>query len=147
MSIFDKLQKYIGSSVGSKRFMSVDVADINAAEAEFGFKLPSSLKRFYQSVGYGWFGVEDRSDIRNLFVHPLDMVDLYNGTSEFSPPEEFLPGDVPFFDCGSFRFLVFRPSSSNSEFVYRHIGESEPIANDIEDFVEKLLLNPHFYEE
>jgi hypothetical protein len=107
--------------------------------------MPEGLKEFYRDIGYGWWGVEGREDVRNLIVHPLDAVDLYKGISEFTPPEKFfLPGDLPFFDCGSGRFLVMRPQSNDPEAVYRDDGI--PLASSMSDFMEKLLGNPIFYE-
>ncbi|MFZ6733567.1 SMI1/KNR4 family protein [Undibacterium sp. Ji42W] len=147
MGILNSLQSYIGLKVGTRRFTPVDSNKLDQAEMELGFLLPCSLRKFYQAVGYGWLAEDNRPDIRNLFIHPLDIVDLYKGISEFGPPEQFLPGDVPFFDCGSFRFLVFRPNSANPEFIYRDNGDINPVANNAEDLVATLLRNPHFYEE
>lgn len=147
MSILNDLKNHIGMSSGQERFISVNPDEINQAEAELGFQLPTSLKNFYQVIGYGWLSQDERPDIRNLFIHPLDVVDLYQGTSEFSPPDKFLAGDVPFFDCGSCKFLVFRPNSSHTEFIYRDYGETTPVANDVDDLITKLLLDPSFYEK
>ena len=118
MTDFEELKPYIGLESGAIRFQAVKREEIEAAEKELGLSLPSSLKGLYGSIGYGWIGSKDRNDLRNLFVHPLDIVDLYNGESEFSPPEKFLEGDLPIFDCGGDRFLVVRPESSTPEKIY-----------------------------
>lgn len=147
MSNFQVLKKYVGLDSGSKRFLPVNENDIISAEKEIGHPFPAGLKDFYKSVGYGWLGSEENNAIRNLFIHPLDIADLYKGTSEFAPPEGFLDGDVPFFDCGGSRFLVFRLGSENSESIYRDNGETKELSVNINDFIERLTLDPSFYEK
>ncbi|MEH6462282.1 SMI1/KNR4 family protein [Chitinimonas sp. JJ19] len=141
----NELKRFIGSESGVRRLLPVSADDVAQAELELGFPLPSTLKDFYSQIGYGWLGSESRVDVRNLIVHPLDLVDLYKGESEFSPPEGFLAGDLPVFDCGGFRFLVMRPDSGSQE-VYRDDGGTLVIAEDFIAFVEKLINDPLFYE-
>lgn len=146
MSKFRMLDGYIGFDSGARRFLAVDESDVAAAERGLGLSLPPDLKEFYRLIGYGWLGSADRPDVRNLFVHPLDILDLYKGQSEHCPEEGFLNGDVPFFDCGRDRFLVVRPSSAEPGKVYRDSGEDEAIAANIEELVSELLRDPVFYE-
>jgi len=40
-----------------------------------------------------------------------------------------------------------RPSSRNPEKVYRDDGEDHCIANNFDEFINKLLISPSFYEE
>lgn len=144
--MFEVLKSYIGKDEGPIRFVSLDTEEVAKAESELGFPLPSKLKAFYSSIGYGWLGSEERGDLRNLVIHPLDIVDLLNGESEFSPPDDFLEGDLPIFDCGGDRFLVTRPGSSDPEKVYKDDGSVNAIATDVEDLLNKLLADPSFYE-
>jgi len=144
--MFESLKPYIGKAEGPVRFIPVKEEEIIEAESELGFPLPEKLKEFYYSVGYGWLSTEDRAGLRNLIIHPLDIVDLFKGESEFSPPDKFLDGDLPIFDCGGDRFLVTRPGSQDPEKVYRSDGGNESIADDVVDLVNKLLQDPSYYE-
>lgn len=144
---FEILKEYVGLDSGAKRFLPITDREISEAESELGFVLPENLKNFYRAIGYGWIGSESRADLRNLIIHPLDIVDLYRGESEFSPPDSFLEGDLPIFDCGGNRFLVVRPDSGDREKIYRDDGGDEAVAADIEDLINKLLSNPDFYEK
>lgn len=143
--MFEFLVKYRGLADGPRRFYSVEGADTEEAERQLGFPFPSELRTFYADVGYGWLGAEDLDSVRNLFVHPLDVVDLLNGSSEFAPSEGFLAGDLPFFDAGGGRFLVVRPSSSMPRAVFRDSGESEPVADNLVAFCRGLEKDPAFY--
>ncbi len=147
MSNFDELKKYIGLDEGCKRFYPVQNVDISKAEDELGFLFPQSLKDFYMKIGYGWFADNNDSGLANLFIHPLGIVDLYKNVSEFSPPEGFLKGDLPMFNCGDNRFLVVRPKSSTPSIIFRDDGKDDGIANDVKNFVDQLLVNPCFYEK
>lgn len=144
--MFDSLKSYIGKDEGPIRFISVKDEEVTEAETGLGFSLPSKLKAFYSSIGYGWVSSEERRDLRNLVVHPLDIVDLFRGESEFSPLDEFLDGDLPIFDCGGDRFLVTRPHSDDPEKVYKDDGSDIAIAEDVEDLLNKLITDPGFYE-
>jgi antitoxin YxxD len=144
--MFESLKYYIGKDEGPIRFVSVKDKEVVEAETDLGFALPSMLKAFYSSIGYGWLSTEERRDLRNLVIHPLDIVDLFRGESEFSPPDAFLDGDLPIFDCGGDRFLVTRPHSGDPEKVYNDDGSGIAIALDVEDLVNKLIKNPGFYE-
>jgi SMI1-KNR4 cell-wall len=144
---FSVLAKYIGAGTGVTRFFGVEEEEIVEAEDLLGFPLPSGLKKFYREIGHGWITTEEVRGVRNLIIHPADSVDLFKDDSEFSPPEGFLKGDLPIFDCGSDKFLVTRPGSNAPEAIYRNCGESEPVAEDFKDLISKLLLNRVFYEK
>ena len=119
--------------------------DIEKAEGLLEVEFPPSVRSFYNEVGSGWYSSEQRPDIRNLVIHPLDVVDLYKGCSQYSPPEGFLSGDVPVFDCGGHRFLVVRPFSPKPDEVYRDDGVL--IAESFEIFIERLINDEVFYEK
>ncbi len=144
MFYLNGLKRFIGCESGVKKLLPVSADHVVQAELELGFSLPSTLKDFYSQIGYGWLGSESRTDVRNLIAHPLDLVDLYKGESELSPPEGFLEGDLPVFDCGGFRFLVMRPDSG-SQGVYRDDGGNLVIADDFIAFIDKLIKDPLFY--
>lgn len=145
MSNLDVFRSFIGLTDGAKRFIPIREGDILEAESLLDFRLPDSLKEFFREIGYGWLGDAKFRGVRNLLIHPLDAVDLYKGESEFSPPEPFLKGDFPIFDCGGDRFLVVRPLSENPNLVYRDEGGNEPIANDVGELMLNALANPTFY--
>lgn len=147
MSKIDVLKSYVNLETGSIRFLPVEVEDVNEAEVELGFSLPLSLKRFYSSIGYGWLGDDTCADVRNLIIHPLDIVDLYKCESEFSPLDVFLDGDLPILDCGGDKFLVVRPNSQFPDRVYRDDGGSVALAEDVGALALKLLNSPTFYFE
>ena len=144
-AVFEFLVKYQGRADGPRRFYPVDPSDIEAAEQQLGSRFPDELRNLYLEVGYGWLASEKSDSARNLFVHPLDVVDLLSGSSEFAPVEGFLAGDLPFFDAGGGRFLVIRPESSLPSAVFRDSGEIEPVAETLEGFCRALDRNPVFY--
>jgi hypothetical protein len=143
--VFEFLAIYRGLTDGPRRFYPVEAADIDAAERQLGFAFPPELRAFYSQVGYGWLGADGLDSARNLFVHPLDVVDLLNGSSEFAPPEGFLAGDLPFFDAGGGCFLVVRPNSRRPLAVFRDSGDNEPVASDVVEFCRRLARDPGFY--
>lgn len=143
--MFEALSRYRGLSEGPKRFQEVRREDVEEAERALGFAFPFELRRFYAEIGYGWLGTEVDPTLRNLFAHPLDIVDLMTGVSEFAPPEGFLPGDLPFFDAGAGRFLVMRPQSDTPSAVFRDTGAERPIAPNLLQFVNDLELDAGFF--
>ncbi|MCX9442794.1 SMI1/KNR4 family protein [Vibrio cholerae] len=145
MSIYDELRKYVGLKSGPIRLFSIDEKEISNAEKRLGFKFPSSLRTFYQQVGYGWLSSDDCQELRNLIIHPLDVVDLFFNESEFQPPEPFLDEDLPIFDCGQDLFLVMRPRSKNPDYIYRSDGESLILAQNMQDLAAKLSVKANFY--
>jgi hypothetical protein len=144
--MYESLRSYIGKNEGQIRFLPVEEEDVVTAEADLDCILPSKLKSFYSFVGYGWISSEERRDLWNLIIHPLDIVDLVKGVSEFLPSDEFLDGDLPIFDCGAGKFLVTRPNSSNPECVYRDDDCDQIIAADVEELIYRLVEDPTFYE-
>lgn len=147
MENFDYLKQYQGLSDGARRFQKVSMEDIVEAEKLIGCDLPNQLKKFYLDIGFGWLGDDKYNNANNLIIHPLDMADLYLGDSEFSPPEGFLDGDLPFFHVGNDRFLVLRPKTSSPNKVFRDSGEEDSVADDIYDFIKKLFDDAVFYED
>ncbi|MDN3577967.1 SMI1/KNR4 family protein [Chitinimonas viridis] len=145
MHNLNELKRFIGCESGAKRLFPVKTTDVTQAELELGFELPATLKDFYIQIGYGWLGPKSRSDVSNLIVHPLDLVDLHKGESEFSPPEGFIEGDLPVFHCGGYRFLVMRPNSG-SQTIYYDDGSSRVIAENFTDLICNLANHPTFYE-
>ena len=142
---YKELEQYINANEGTKRFFPVSAQEILAAEEVLGFALPIGLKDFYLEVGFGWLSSDDRPDLRNLILHPVDVVDLYRGTSEFCPPEGFMEGDLPIMDCGWDKFLVMRANTSDEK-TYRDNGSDNSLAQSFNELVERLFKDAGFYE-
>lgn len=142
---YKELEQYINANEVTKRFFPVSAQEILAAEEVLGFALPIGLKDFYLEVGFGWLSSDDRPDLRNLILHPVDVVDLYRGTSEFCELEGFLEGDLPVMDCGWDRFLVMRANTSDEK-IYRDDGSDNSLAQSFNELVERLFKDAGFYE-
>lgn len=144
--MFGFLQRYKGLQEGARRFMVVDDEAIHEAEVALGLRFPDSLRAFYREIGYGWLADEARPAIRNLFIHPLDIVDLVRGESGFAPPEPFLDGDLPFFDAGGDRFLVMRPASSEPDVIFLGSSAGPRVAENLVEFCRSLEVDPAFFD-
>ena len=150
-------------------FYPVSEEEITESEGNFGIQFPSQLKEFYRQIGYGsLYAPHDapkgyRAINANYILPPMPAAYFYQGIIEhqiepkeeaihydvhwlaFEALEDFVPGDLPFFEIGdSSSFMVMKLNSDNPNAVW-YMGY-EKIEDSFEEFIRKLYYEgPSYY--
>jgi hypothetical protein len=126
--------------------------EISKAEAEFGASFPSELKEIWKEVGYGFVNTSlDEASSTNstqLLLAPDQVVSAFFARDEFYRNDSAGKG-TPFFDVGDGMYMVLDKDYLGENIVRLSFDLEAPdvMANGIEDFLNKILLNPTFWAD
>ena len=170
-SKYEYLKKYIpgGGGVNDNWFCNISKDEIIAAEKIIKLRFPIELRSFYEEIGYGMlrsphtFPKDYELYDNNEILHPMAAAHFYQGIIEhqkkpkeealhyednwlaLSSLEDFVPGDLPFFEIGdSSSFMIMKLNSDNPNAVW-FMGH-EKIEDSFEEFIRKLYYEgPSYY--
>ena len=150
-------------------FYPISEEEIIEAENKFGIEFPLQLREFYRQIGAGFLDTPHNapkgyraSDV-NYIMPPKVVAYFYQGIIEhqkepkeealnyddfwlaLSALEDFVPGDLPFFEIGeSSSFMIMKLNSDNPNAVW-YMGY-EKIEDSFEEFIRKLYYEgPSYY--
>ena len=153
---YEYLDKYVDidydGSVRQNRFSSLCEKEVLEQEKRLGYKLPSQLREFYFTIGYGNFrNNHDRSIIQkdwaNRLLDPTSLADiklLGYDSGQITSDVEFAEEDLPFFEIadGNY-FFCLKPQSTHPNRVY---DADDVVAESFEEFIWKLYyVSPIYY--
>ncbi len=147
--VFAEISKSANSGTGNS-FKRVSKEEIAQWEIDNSIELPVQLKEFYLQVGHGFLNVDrlgnKQNDYPNNWVSLDRLTEFWKRTElSFQIDNEIVDeGELPFFDMGSFAYLVLRPNSPTPNAVFRPY-EGQPICASIYDFTERLFEDTTFY--
>ncbi|WP_409995877.1 SMI1/KNR4 family protein [Halomonas sp. DP4Y7-2] len=140
---------YDGNAL-SNEFWRVHEAQLREAENRMGINIPSDLREFYTTVGHGHL-VRSRhgvlqSDYFNSIVDVEYLTRLWcrDDVCFQYDSEIFDERELPFFDMGSYSYLVLRPRSENPNAVYFPY-DKKPVCFSFCEFVSRLYQDTTFY--
>ncbi len=149
LSQFRVQHDYRGNALKNE-FWGVKESELVSAEKCMGIQIPCELRNFYATVGYGHLvtsraGVS-QGDYFNIFVDLPRLCNLWlREEVSFQYDAELVDeGELPFFDIGSYSYLVLRPYSTAPNAVYRPYDQ-KPIAGSFDEFVLRLYQDTIFY--
>ena len=147
--MFEQYKTFIGRKEPPNRFWPLTEPVIAAAEARLGYQFPLELRTFYLEIGHGFYaqGVSDRARTNvNRILSPNAIVDLVTMKSNPQRPPEGFPADtMPFFDTGSWTYLVLKPTNEPRR-VYGPSGHTV-ISESVHEFFAALYNKSDFYIE
>lgn len=139
-------------SSGLTSFSPVESELITQMERDTGITLPPHFRRFYELIGHGAVqrgrnGVCVEYDL-NIIVDPERLKSFMLRTEPTFLVDEtmFEEGDLPFFDMGSYSYLVMRINSEKPDAIYWPYDRAV-VSENIWEFVDQLLENPRFYHD
>ncbi len=127
-------------------FYPVESEMIHKAESNMGVMIPEALKQFYLNVGYGF--LETHINNINRLMGPGSVEEFYLGTGQFEDSEEveilqsYTKDKLVFFEVHESLFLSIGITKLNKGKIYYY---DELIANDLNEFFDKYLLNEKFF--
>ena len=130
------------------KIYSVDNSDIVEAETMMGFSLPSELKKFYETFGYGF--ISDNKTNINRILDPLSVSDLRLKTNEYEfyvdldLYDEFGEDKLLFFEANEGVLFSIEITESMKQKIYFY---GEIIADSLAEFLEKYSKDNHYYEK
>ena len=154
MSVFGYLKKYKQNEKERENsFYFVSQKNIQETEERLGYELPSQLKDFYETIGYGFFAHnKDFSVVETSYssrlMDPDSVIDikmLGYESGQILPSVEFEADELPFFEVdGGDMFFVMKPESANPNAVYQFMG-GEMIEESFEKFIWRLYHESPIY--
>jgi hypothetical protein len=131
-------------------FFAIESEQITQLEHDTGITLPPHFRKFYELIGHGSIqrgrnGVCADYDL-NIIVDPERLKSFVLRTEPTFLVDEtiFEEGDLPFFDMGSYSYLVMRINSKKPDAIYWPYDRAV-VSENIWEFVDRLLENPRFY--
>lgn len=127
-------------------FYPVEFEAIHKAESNMGVMIPDILKQFYLNVGYGF--LESHNNNINRLMGPGSVEEFYLGIGQFENSEEveilqsYTKDKLVFFEVHESLFLSIGITKLNKGEIYYY---DELIANDLNEFFDKYLLNEKFF--
>jgi antitoxin YxxD len=154
--MFEKFKKFVDEAAHPNQstpnqFWPVSESKLREAERLIGARLPDTLRRFHQEVGYGFFtqGIQNESQdefLINRLMDPRSIADiLINPISVQRPPEGFPNGGIPFFDVGDYTYLVIKATPSTPDGVFWPDGK-KLVSKSLTEFFESLYRDAKFYK-
>jgi hypothetical protein len=148
--VFERYKQFVGAIKPPNRFWPVTADEIGAAEARLGHEFPSELRKFFQEIGYGFYGEGIKDSKRthvNRVMDPTSIADILLDKSEpYRPHEGFLNGVMPFFDLGESTFLVLKPKTTLPNRVFWPDGV-KVVSESLIEFFEELYVHADFYHK
>lgn len=127
-------------------FYPVESEAIHKAESNMGVIIPEVLKQFYLNVGYGF--IETHNNNINRIMGPGSVEEFYLGIGQFENSEEveflksYTKDKLVFFEVHESLFLSIGITKMNKGKIYY---DDELIANDLNEFFDKYLLNEKYF--
>ena len=148
---YEFLKKYIAIDEKENNewpciFYQVTDEMITNAETRMNRTFPKELVELYKTIGYGYFEDPEGFCI-NLLMSPKEIADFCIGEGDYFYAEEreFLNvEDMVFFEIESNNHIIIKTAG---EFIGKIFYGSKKIADDMEEFINKIYSNTEYYME
>lgn len=130
------------------QFYPVAYKDIEEIESTLGFTFPNELREFLLEVGYGFLNKSEYNINRMMGPASIRDARLKVNDFEFYPDiemyEELEKDKLIFFEANESALLLIELNEENLNSIYY---DEIKIADSLEEFLEKLMLDDNYYVE
>ncbi|CAI6064789.1 Antitoxin YxxD [Paenibacillus sp. JJ-100] len=153
--MFEILKKYVFDDPeqddvweNKHAFFRIDEGELEETEEALGRDLPLELKTFYEEVGYGFLCIGEGNNV-NRIISAIEIADFVEGINDYEndPRREYYneSDKMVFFEVSSDVFIVLDLEQENSHGQCPLYYFNKKIANNIEEFIIKMDLEPNYY--